>query len=63
MFDARTHLCVWRCRAWCEGCGEPKLERLDWRERYARVTDRLAESVARLAVQAGFTDGVKQHAA
>jgi len=48
LFDAQTHLCVWRCRVWCEHCGGPKLERLDWLERYARVTDRLAESVARL---------------
>jgi len=48
LFDAQTHLCVWRCRVWCEHCGGPKLERLGWLERYARVTNRLAESVARL---------------
>ncbi len=48
IFDAQTHLCVRRCRVWCVGCGGPKLERLDWLERYARVTHRLAESVARL---------------
>lgn len=48
LFDAQTHLCVWRCRVWCDHCGGPKLERLDWLARYARITDRLAESVARL---------------
>jgi transposase len=52
LFDAQTHLCVWRCRVWCEHCGGPKLERLDWLERYARVTNRLAESVARLCTVA-----------
>jgi transposase len=52
LFDAQTHLCVWRCRVWCEHCGGPKLERLDWLERYARVTNRLAESVARLCAVA-----------
>lgn len=48
VFDAETHLCVWRCRVWCDRCGGPKLERLSWLERYARITARLAESVARL---------------
>lgn len=48
VFDAQTHLCVLRARVWCEYCGGPKLERLAWLERYARVTRRLADSVARL---------------
>lgn len=48
VFDAQTHLCVLRARVWCDHCGGPKLERLAWLERYARVTGRLAESVARL---------------
>ena len=48
IFDAQTHLCVLRARVWCDRCGGPKLERLNWLERYARVTCRLAESVARL---------------
>jgi transposase len=47
VFDAETHLCVWRCRLACPRCG-PKLERLSWLDRYARVTRRLAESVIRL---------------
>ena len=48
LFDADTWLQVWRCRVWCGECGGPKLERLDWLEPYARVTQRLAESVARM---------------
>ncbi|SPK77643.1 protein of unknown function (plasmid) [Cupriavidus taiwanensis] len=35
------------CRAgvcWCEQCGGPRLERLDWLGRYQRVTARLAEA-------------------
>jgi len=49
ILNARTHLLVQRCRLACPRCG-PKLERLDWLERYARVTTRLGESVARLCV-------------
>lgn len=47
LLDAQTHLCVQRFRAACPDCG-PKLERLSWLEPYARVTNRLAENVARL---------------
>jgi transposase len=47
ILDAQTHLLVHRCRLACPRCG-PRLERLVWLERYARVTTRLAESVARL---------------
>lgn len=47
ILDAQTHLLVHRCRLACPRCG-PRLERLGWLERYARVTTRLAESVARL---------------
>jgi len=47
ILDADTWLRVRRCRLACPRCG-PKLERLDWLERYARVTKRLAENVARL---------------
>ena len=46
-WGAQTHLLVHRCRLQCPDCGV-KLERLDWLEPYARVTTRLAESVARL---------------
>jgi len=44
VFDARTRLLVHRCRLACPRCGP----RLDWLGRHARVTARLAESVARL---------------
>lgn len=47
MFDAQSHLLVQRCRVRCHACG-PKLEALPWLAPYARVTTRLAESVARL---------------
>lgn len=42
-----TWLLVDRCRLACPRCG-PKLEELSWLAPYARVTRRLAESVARL---------------
>jgi transposase len=47
VFDADTHLLVHRCRVACPICG-PSLERLSWLAPYARVTTRLAESVARM---------------
>lgn len=47
VFDACTELIVPRLRVACARCG-PKLERLSWLEPYARVTRRLAQSVARL---------------
>lgn len=47
ILDAATWLVVPRRRVVCPACG-PRLERLSWLGRYARVTKRLAESVARL---------------
>jgi transposase len=47
VWGADTWLMVPRCRLACPRCG-PKLEALEWLDRYARVTRRLAESVARL---------------
>lgn len=47
ILDAQTWLLVPRRRLLCSYCG-PSLERLPWLDRYARVTRRLAESVARL---------------
>jgi transposase len=47
ILDAQTHLLVQRFRVGCPRCG-PKLERLSWLDKYARVTKRLADSVARL---------------
>jgi transposase len=47
ILECETHLLVHRVRVNCPVCG-PKLESLDWLEPYARVTSRLAQSVARL---------------
>ena len=47
ILDAQTHLRVPRFRVACPACG-PKLEYLPWLGKYARVTRRLAENVARL---------------
>jgi transposase len=47
ILDAATWLSVPRRRVLCAHCG-PRLERLDWLDRHARVTRRLAESVVRL---------------
>jgi transposase len=47
ILGADTRLLVHRVRVACPDCG-PKLEQLGWLEPYARVTTRLAESVARL---------------
>lgn len=47
ILDARTYLIVHRRRLFCPQCG-PILESLPWLAKHARVTGRLAESVARL---------------
>jgi transposase len=47
LFEYRIELIVPRVRVECPSCG-PKLERLAWLEPYARVTQRLADSVVRL---------------
>ncbi|MBS0557559.1 MAG: ISL3 family transposase [Proteobacteria bacterium] len=47
VFEHIVELVVPRIRVACPRCG-PKLERLTWLEPYARVTRRLADSVARL---------------
>ena len=47
VFEHRIELVVPRVRVACSRCG-PKLERLSWLTPYARVTTRLAKSVARL---------------
>lgn len=46
-FDADTWLVVNRCRVACRACG-PRVEAVDWLAPYARVTKRLAQSVAKL---------------
>jgi transposase len=47
VFEVPVELIVPRLRVSCASCG-PKLEHLGWLEPYARVTTRLAASVARL---------------
>lgn len=47
VFEQRVELIVPRVRVACPGCG-PRLERLAWLDPYARVTRRLAASVAAL---------------
>lgn len=47
VFEHTVELIVPRVRVACPQCG-PKLERLGWLDAYARVTRRLADSVARL---------------
>ena len=47
VLDANCWLLVKRRRVACPECG-PKLEELPWLPKYARVTQRLAESAARL---------------
>lgn len=47
VFDDSVELQVPRLRLACTRCG-PRLEQLDWLDPHARVTRRLAESVARL---------------
>ena len=47
VFNAPTRLILLRRRLACPQCG-PKLEQLDWLVRYARVTQRLADSVRQL---------------
>jgi transposase len=53
ILDARTILVVHRRRLSCPDCG-PKLEALSWLHPYARVTRRLAESVARMCTVAAI---------
>ena len=47
ILDAETHLLIQRFRVACPVCG-PKVEHLPWLAKHARVTGRLARSVARL---------------
>lgn len=48
LFDYRVVLHVPRRRLWCDQCGGPRLERLDWLGRYQRVTARLARACGQL---------------
>lgn len=48
LFEYRVVLHVPRRRVWCEHCGGPRLERLDWLGRYQRVTERFAKACEKL---------------
>jgi len=48
LFDAETWLQVRRCRVWCPQCAGPTLAAIPWLAPYARLTQRMGESVARL---------------
>src|SRR5919109_3996017 len=48
ILDAETWLLVPQARVRCPRCG-PTVEAMPWLDRYARMTTRFAESVARLA--------------
>ncbi|RTQ80985.1 ISL3 family transposase [Stenotrophomonas maltophilia] len=60
VFDEPVELEVQRQRLACPRCG-PKLEHLDWLERHARVTQRLAQSVARMCATASIHATAKWH--
>ncbi|WP_416401596.1 ISL3 family transposase [Alicycliphilus denitrificans] len=48
LFDYRVVLHVPRRRLWCDHCGGPRLEKLDWLGRYQRVTERFAKACEKL---------------
>jgi transposase len=48
LFEYRVVLHVPRRRVWCEHCGGPRLEKLDWLGRYQRVTERFAKACEKL---------------
>lgn len=60
IFDAAVELRMPRLRLACPRCG-PRLERLDWLEPHARVTRRLAQSVARLCAATSVQQAATWH--
>lgn len=60
VFDDPVELQVERLRLACPRCG-PRLEHLDWLEPHARVTRRLARSVARLCTVASVRHAARWH--
>lgn len=60
VFEDPVELRVTRLRLACSRCG-PRLERLDWLEPHARVTRRLARSVARLCTVASVRHAARWH--
>ena len=60
VFGAPVELHVPRLRLACQGCG-PRLEQLDWLDPHARVTRRLADSVARLCAVTSVLHAARWH--
>ena len=60
VFDDPVELRVPRLRLACPGCG-PRLEHLDWLDPHARVTRRLAGSVARFCTVASVRHAARWH--
>jgi transposase len=60
VFEDPVELHVMRLRLACPRCG-PRLERLDWLEPHARVTVRLARSVARFCSVASVRHAARWH--
>src|SRR5688572_20176094 len=60
VFEHPVELHVPRLRLACARCG-PRLERLDWLEPHARVTRRLAQSVARFCTVASVRHAASWH--
>ena len=58
VFEDRVELQVERLRLACPACG-PRLEQLDWLDPHARVTRRLADSVARLCAATSIRSASK----
>lgn len=61
VFGDPVELQVPRLRLACPACG-PRLERLDWLDAHARVTRRLADSVARLCTVTSVRHAARWHA-
>lgn len=60
VFEDPVELELERLRLACPGCG-PRLEQLDWLDPHARVTRRLADSVARLCAATSVQQAARWH--
>lgn len=59
LFEYRVVLHVPRRRVWCDRCGGPRLERLDWLGRYQKVTERFTRACEKL-LQAASVQAVAE---
>jgi transposase len=55
LFDAQTYLRIESCRVWCDNCGGPKRQRIDWVDEQQRVTRRLADSILQLCAHVAIS--------